>query len=149
MLMSMTATSNDTALSTVLDLARARTLILRDVDAAIGMHHGIGLSDLGLLLELQRAPDQRMRRVDLAHRLGVTTSGVARQLAPLERIGLVGREPSPGDARLALVVLTEAGARVASEAQPTAERGAETALAKLWGSDEQSALGFLLRAARA
>ena len=80
------------------------------------------------------APEQRMRRVDLAHRLGVTTSGVARQLAPLERIGLVGREPSPGDARLALVVLTEAGARVAGEAQPTAERGAETALGKLWGS---------------
>jgi DNA-binding MarR family transcriptional regulator len=149
MLMSMTSTSTDTALSAVLDLSRARTLILRDVDAAIGMHHGIGLSDLGLLLELQAAPDQRMRRVDLAHRLGVTTSGVARQLAPLERIGLVGREPSPGDARLALVVLTEAGARVAGEALPTAERGAEIALGKLWSSDEQSALGFLLRSARA
>lgn len=148
MLTSVTA-SADTALSTVLDLARARTLILRDVDAAIGMHHGIGLSDLGLLLELRAAPDQRMRRVDLAHRLGVTTSGVARQLAPLERIGLVGREPSPGDARLALVVLTEAGDRVAGEASPTAERGASTALGKLWESDEQSALGFLLRSARA
>jgi DNA-binding MarR family transcriptional regulator len=145
-IMTMTA---DSALSTVLDLARARTLILRDVDAAIGMHHGIGLGDLGLLLELQGTPDHRMRRVDLAHRLGVTTSGVARQLAPLERIGLVGRESSPGDARLALVVLTEAGDRVAGEASPTAERGAATALARLWGSDEQSALGFLLRSARA
>jgi DNA-binding MarR family transcriptional regulator len=144
-----TTTTTDSALSTVLDLARARTLILRDVDAAIGMHHGVGLSDLGLLLELQAAPEHRMRRVDLAHRLGVTTSGVARQLAPLERIGLVGREPSPGDARLALVVLTEAGARVASEARPTAERGAETALARLWKPDEQGALGFLLRSARA
>lgn len=142
-------TSTDSALSTVLDLARARTLILRDVDAAIGMHHGIGLSDLGLLLELQAAPEQRMRRVDLAHRLGVTTSGVARQLAPLERIGLVGREPSPGDARLALVVLTEAGARVTGEALPTAERGAERALARLWQQDEQGALGFLLHSARA
>ena len=137
------------ALSTVLDLARARTVILRDVDAAIGMHHGIGLSDLGLLLELRAAPEGRMRRVDLAHRLGVTTSGVARQLAPLERIGLVAREPSPGDARLALVVLTEAGSRVAGEAEPTAERGAATALGKLWEVDEQGALGFLLRAARA
>jgi DNA-binding MarR family transcriptional regulator len=142
-------TTTDSALSTVLDLARARTLVLRDVDAAIGMHHGIGLSDLGLLLELRAAPDRRMRRVDLAHRLGVTTSGVARQLAPLERIGLVGREPSPGDARMALVVLTDAGDRVAGEASPTAERGAATALARLWDSDEQGALGFLLRSARA
>jgi DNA-binding MarR family transcriptional regulator len=113
------------------------------------MHHGIGLGDLGLLLELRAAPDHRMRRVDLAHRLGITTSGVARQLAPLERIGLVDREPSPGDARLALVVLTEAGDRVAGEASPTAEHGAATALGKLWQSDEQSALGFLLRSARA
>jgi DNA-binding MarR family transcriptional regulator len=145
-IMTMTA---DSALSTVLDLARARTLILRDVDAAIGMHHGIGLSDLGLLLELRAAPDHRMRRVDLAHRLGVTTSGVARQLAPLERIGLVGREPSPGDARLALVVLTEAGDRVAGESSPTAERSAATALGRLWESDEQGALAFLLRSARA
>src|ERR1700710_1788651 len=94
-------TATDTPLSTVLDLARARTLILRDVAAAIGMHHGIGLSDLGLLLELRDAPDHRMRRVDLANRLGITTSGVARQLAPLERIGLVSREPSPRGARLA------------------------------------------------
>jgi DNA-binding MarR family transcriptional regulator len=148
MLTTMNITT-DSALSTVLDLSRARTLILRDVDAAIGMHHGIGLSDLGLLLELRAAPDHRMRRVDLAHRLGVTTSGVARQLAPLERIGLVGREPSPGDARLALVVLTEAGDRVAGEAAPTAEHGAATALGRLWESDEQSALAFLLRSARA
>jgi DNA-binding MarR family transcriptional regulator len=148
MLSVMTSTT-DTALSTVLDLARARTLILHDVDAAIGMHHGIGLSDLGLLLELQAAPDHRMRRVDLAHRLGITTSGVARQLAPLERIGLVGREPSPGDARLALVVLSEAGLRVAGEARPTAEHAAAVALGKLWKDDELGALGFLLRAARA
>lgn len=144
----MTAAA-DSALSTVLDLARARTLILHDVDAAIGMQHGIGLGDLGLLLELRGAPEQRMRRVDLAQRLGITTSGVARQLAPLERIGLVGRRPSPGDARLALVVLTDAGDRVAGEAAPTAEHAAANALAKLWGSDEQSALGFLLRSARA
>ena len=52
-----------TPLSTVLDLARARTVVLRDVDAAIGVHHGIGLSDLALLLELKAAPQHRMRRV--------------------------------------------------------------------------------------
>jgi DNA-binding MarR family transcriptional regulator len=143
------AASAGPALATVRDLARARTVILRDVDAAIAMHHGIGLSDLGLLLELRDAPEHRMRRVDLANRLGVTTSGVARQLTPLERIGLVGREPSPGDARLALVVLTEAGVRVAGEAVPTAEQGAAAALAKFWEPDERGALAFLLRVARA
>ena len=38
----------------------------------------------------------RLRRLDLAERLGITPSGVARQLAPLERRGLVGRESHPG-----------------------------------------------------
>ena len=141
--------SIDTPLSTVLDLARARTVVLRDVDAAIGVHHGIGLSDLALLLELNAAPQHRMRRVDLAGRLGVTTSGVARQLAPLERIGVVGRETSPGDARLTLVVLTEAGERVAGEALPTAEEAAASALGKLWSSEDGARLGALLTAARA
>ena len=112
--------TNNTALSTVLDLALTRTIIIRDVDAALGAH-GLALPDLALLLELVDAPDGRLRRVDLANRLGVTPSGVARQLQPLERIGLVGREPHARDARLALVVLTDTGRRVAEEAVPTAE----------------------------
>src|SRR4051794_20672559 len=106
----MNTTSN--ALSTVLSLLYARTVLVRDVDAPLGSFHGLGLNDLALLLELNEAPNGTMRRVDLAGRLGITTSGVARQLGPLERIGLVDRESSPGDARLALVVLTEAGRRV-------------------------------------
>jgi DNA-binding MarR family transcriptional regulator len=141
--------SIDTSLSTVLDLARARTVVLRDVDAAIGVHHGIGLSDLALLLELREAPQHRMRRVDLAGRLGVTTSGVARQLAPLERIGLVTRESNPSDARLALVVLTPRGAEVAEEASATAEEAAALALSRLWSPEERQALAPLLRRAAA
>src|ERR671911_240195 len=108
------------ALATVLDLALARSIVVREVDADLRTFHGVSLADLALLLELREAPDGRMRRVDLANRLGVTTSGVARQLAPLERIGLVDREPHARDARLALVVLTDAGERIAGEAERTA-----------------------------
>jgi DNA-binding MarR family transcriptional regulator len=147
--MTVMTSTTDTSLSTILDLARARTVILREVDAVLGGFHGIGLSDLALLLELRQAPRQRLRRVELANRLGVTTSGVARQLGPLERIGLVGRESSPGDARLALVVLTEAGDRVAGEALPSAEDGANRALGKLWTAEQREQLGSLLGAARA
>ena len=103
-------TQTSAPLATVLDLALARTLVLRDVDASLGAHHGVSLSDLAILLELRDAPGQRLRRVELANRLGITPSGVARQLQPLERIGVVGRESHARDARLALVVLTDAGA---------------------------------------
>lgn len=138
-----------TNLKLVLDLARARTLVLRDVDHPLGSHHGLGLNDLAVLLELHRAPGQKLRRVELAHRLAVTTSGIARQLAPLERIGLVTRESNPTDARLALVVLTPRGAEVAGEAGSTAEEAAGAALRRLWSREELEALGALLARAGA
>ncbi len=67
-------------LATVLDLALARTLVLRHVDTPLGHHHGVSLSDLALLLELRDSADGRLRRSDLAERLGVTASGIARQV---------------------------------------------------------------------
>src|SRR6059058_5023765 len=135
-------------LKTVLDLALARTLVLRAVDQPLGHHHGISLSDLALLLELRAAPDEKLRRVELANKLGVTPSGIARQVAPLERIGLVGRESNPRDARLALVTLTEAGRRTADEAAVTAEEAASDALRALWGDADCERLTKLLAATR-
>ena len=136
-------------LDLALDLARARTLVVRDVDQPLGGHHGLGLNDLAVLLELKSAPAQTLRRVELARRLAVTTSGIARQLAPLERIGLVTRESNPSDARLALVVLTARGAEVAEEASVTANEAAGVALGRLWSAEERAALAPLLRRAAA
>jgi DNA-binding MarR family transcriptional regulator len=138
-----------TNLSTVLNLARARSLVARDVDEALGSHHGLGLNDLSVLLELQSTPGRKMRRAELARRLAVTTSGVARQLQPLERIGVVARESNPTDARLALVVLTSAGDRLATDAAATAEEAAERALHRLWPAAETTRLGALLERANA
>jgi DNA-binding MarR family transcriptional regulator len=136
------------SLDTVLDLALARTLVLRHVDVPLGHHHGVSLSDLALLLELRAAPGEKMRRADLAQRLGVTPSGIARQVGPLERIGLVGRESNARDARLALVTLTDAGRRVADEASVTAEEAATSALRAIWSDADRERLSKLLAAAR-
>ncbi|HEY3612573.1 MAG TPA: MarR family winged helix-turn-helix transcriptional regulator [Gaiellales bacterium] len=144
------ATSNtSTALSTALQLAFARTVIVRDIDMSLAGHHGLGLNDVALLLELHGAPEGRLRRLDLAERLGITPSGVARQLAPMERRGLVGRESHPDDARLALVVLTDAGARVVADVLPTAEEAATRVLGKVWNEAEQQQALALLQQARA
>jgi DNA-binding MarR family transcriptional regulator len=136
-----------TSLDTLFDLALARTLIARDVDHPLSQH-GISLADLAILRELRSAPDGKLRRSELAQRLGVTPSGVARQLGPLERIGLVDRESHDRDARLALVVLTDAGTRVADEALETAEYAAERALAARWSEAERDRLAKLLAAVR-
>lgn len=138
-----------TNLAIVLALSRARTVVLRDLDHPLGSHHGLGLSDLAILLELRAAPAQTLRRVELARRLAVTTSGVARQLAPLERLGLVARESNPTDARLALVVLTPRGKELAVHAEATAEEAAELSLRRVWSAEEKTVLGSLLDRASA
>jgi DNA-binding MarR family transcriptional regulator len=144
----MPTTETTAALATVLQLAHARTVVVRDVDATLEGHHGLGLNDLALLLELNASPHGRLRRLDLAERLGITPSGVARQLAPLERRGLVGRESHPDDARLAIVVLTDAGSRVVGDVLPTAQEAATRVLAKIWNEDEQQRASALLQRAR-
>ena len=131
----------------LLDLVFARRRLSAAVDEALGVHHGLALGDLALLLELREAPAGKLRRSELARRLGITPSGVARQVAPLERIGLVGREPGR-DARLALVTLTAAGERVSGEALVTARETAAAVVGAVWPASERDRLGALLAKAR-
>jgi DNA-binding MarR family transcriptional regulator len=140
--------SSMSALQTVLDLSLAKTVVARQVDVPLGHHHGVSLADLALLVELRNSPAERLRRSELAERLGITTSGVARQLQPLERIGLVGRQSNPRDARLALVTLTDTGRRIADEASATAEEAAAAMLRSLWTDAERERLAKLLAAVR-
>jgi len=137
-----------TALRTVLGLSLARTIVVRDVDRPLAAH-GLGLSDLALLLELLEASGGRLQRAELAHALGVTPSGIARQLAPLEKLGIVARESSPRDARLALVTLTPAGRELAENAARTAGDAATRVLAGLWSTSEQERLAALVAKVRA
>ena len=132
-----------TSLDTLFDLSLARTQLARDVDHPLSAH-GISLSDLAILRELRREPAQKLRRSELAQRLGITPSGVARQVAPLERIGLVARESHDRDARLALVVLTKTGATIVDDALQTAEAAADRALAARWNDSERERLAKLL-----
>jgi DNA-binding MarR family transcriptional regulator len=132
-----------TALDTLFDLSLARTQLARDVDHPLSAH-GISLADLAILRELRREPSRKLRRSELAQRLGVTPSGIARQVAPLERIGLVDRESHDRDARLALVVLTNTGAQIVDEALLTAEAAADRALAARWSDTERERLSKLL-----
>jgi DNA-binding MarR family transcriptional regulator len=136
-----------TSLDTLFDLSLARTQLARDVDHPLSAH-GISLADLAILRELRREPAQKLRRSELAQRLGITPSGIARQVAPLERIGLVARESHERDARLALVVLTDTGKRIVDEALQTAEAAADRALAARWSDAERERLSKLLSRAR-
>jgi DNA-binding MarR family transcriptional regulator len=109
-------------------------MVSRRFDAALGGWHGIGLADLHLLVTLDRAPEHKLRRVDLARELGVTPSGVTWMLRPLTKRRLVTSEASDEDARVAFAVLTEGGRRLVAEAVPS---GRELARELLDGGGKQ------------
>ena len=136
-----------TSLDLLFDLSLARTQLARDVDHPLSAH-GISLADLAILRELRLEPSRKLRRSELAQRLGITPSGIARQVAPLERIGLVGRESHDRDARLALVLLTDTGTQIVDDALLTAEAAADRALAARWSDSERERLSKLLSRAR-
>lgn len=76
---------------------------------------GLGFNEFVILFHLAQAPDQKLRRIDLADKVGLTASGVTRILAPMEKIGLISKEATARDARVSFVAITASGKRNLSE----------------------------------
>lgn len=89
-----------------LHLAKAQSVLGRRFDSGL---NGLSQSDFMILYHLSRAKDGKMRRIDLAEKVGLTASGVTRLLAPMEKVGLVRRERNADDARVSEVSLASGG----------------------------------------
>lgn len=111
------------ALASCLAVAKAHAEISRAFDARLGQ--GIGMSDFAILYRLSQAPDEMMRRGDLAEAMGLTASGITRLLLPMEKIGLVRREADRHDGRVSFVKLAPGGKRILADALEKAEMLAE------------------------
>ncbi len=108
----------DRSLKFLMNLAKVNAILSRRFDKL--SVHGISFSDFMILYLLSESNDGKMRRVDLAEKIGLTSSGVTRMLVPLEKIGLIERELSQRDARVSYARLTKAGKKLFEEAQVTA-----------------------------
>ena len=128
-----------------LRLSRAWATLSRRLDSALGSHHGISFADYQLLLHLQRAPGGRLRRVDLAEKLGLTASGVTRSLLPLEKIGLVTRESDPRDARVGYACITPTGSELATNATVVVDNVSRNALGGPARAELEATSGLLAR----
>ena len=112
------------SLKLFLNLTMVQALTTKRFDARLGIH-GINLNEFMILFQLSTAPDEKMRRIDLAEKIGLTASGITRMLLPLEKLGMVKREANSRDARVSYVKLATAGKRVLTEAINTAESTAD------------------------
>ena len=95
-------------------------------------------------MHLERRRCGVLTRVDLAKRLHASPSTVTRMAAPMEKTGLVARQPDPRDARLACVTLTEAGLTLVGDVRKTLERRSAELFRDRWSETEISTLAKML-----
>ncbi len=133
---------NRPAVSAWLGLLRGHRTLARNLSGRLLAHHGLTLNDYEVLAHLSRAPERRLRRVDLVERLLLTPSGITRLLDGLERAGLVEKATCDSDARVTYAVLTAAGHEKLREASRTHLADIDAALA-CFDADELKTLGSL------
>jgi DNA-binding MarR family transcriptional regulator len=128
----------------VINLLRAQALLQERFAGELGSVHGLALNEALLLMHLEKAPLKRLTRVDLAKRLHASPSTVTRMAAPMEKTGLISRQSDPRDARLAYVVLTEAGLTLVGDVRKTIERRSAELFRDRWSDTEIASLAKML-----
>jgi len=141
---SATPSETSTAIEAFVRLLRAHVAVTRQLSAQLSADHGLNINAYEALLFLARAPDSRMRRVDLANSLLLTAGGVTRLLDGLERDGLVAREECSSDRRVSYTVLTEAGRAKLREASKSHTRQIRELVGGPFDEDELVQLVALL-----
>jgi DNA-binding MarR family transcriptional regulator len=116
----------------------------RQLNTELTADHGLTISDYEVLLRLARAPERRMRRVDLAEQVLLTASGVTRLLDGLERDGFAERGSCDTDRRVVYAVLTDAGLAKFREASESHLAQIDAFFAARFDEDELGELRLLL-----
>ncbi|WP_228445320.1 MarR family winged helix-turn-helix transcriptional regulator [Chryseobacterium nakagawai] len=124
-----------------MNINKVQSVIARKFDSLSA--HGLGFNDFVILYILSQSPESKMRRIDLAEKIGVTASGITRLLNPLEKVGLVTRETNERDARVSYVLITLNGKKIFEEAKITAELATNDILLSKKNKSLQTASGLL------
>ncbi|AMR42638.1 MarR family winged helix-turn-helix transcriptional regulator [Elizabethkingia anophelis] len=130
-----------TELLLLVNINKLQSVIARKFDSL--SVHGLGFNDFVILYILNSSVESKMRRIDLADKIGLTASGVTRLLNPLEKTGLVTRETNERDARVSYVVITSTGKKILEEAQITAENITKEILSSKKGKSLKVVTEFL------
>ena len=142
--MSQVLTDQSNGVRAFVSLVRAHVAVTRRLSAQLMADHGLTINDYEVLLRLTRAPDQQLRRVDLAEEVLLTPSGITRLLDGLERAGYVARATCESDRRVVYAVLTEEGRGKLRDASTSHVAQIEELFEDYFDTKELASMGDLL-----
>lgn len=101
------------AIKFFINLSKTQTILNNFFDRALG---GLSFNEFLILFHLNQAENKKMRRVDIAEKIGLTASGVTRILLPMEKVHLIKSGPIEDDARVRFVEIGLGGIEKLEEA---------------------------------
>jgi DNA-binding MarR family transcriptional regulator len=119
---------------------RAHATLVRELDAELTANHGLALTSYDVLVQLDVAPDNRLRMSELADAVLLSRSGLTRLVGRLVDASMVERVGCKDDQRGAWAVLTTEGSRRLAEARETHRRGVRERFLDHFSEDEQRRL---------
>ena len=137
--------------STLHDLERELTRFWRrsrvaSTSIAAEVHPDLDVASYTVLVtisDLSASLPGGVRAIDVADTLGLHKSTMSRNIAVLERLGLVAREPSAEAARARILSLTESG-RASLDTTLTARRARVSSILTRWSAADVRDLARLL-----
>jgi DNA-binding MarR family transcriptional regulator len=126
------------------ELLRGHSGLTRQLNAQLLQQHGLTINDFEVLVLLNGAEEQAMRRVDIAEAVVLSPSGVTRLLKGLESSGWVEKRACATDARVTYASLTESGQAKLDEASDSHIETIRGALAERYSAAELEKLRELL-----
>ncbi|HYM50360.1 MAG TPA: MarR family transcriptional regulator [Candidatus Limnocylindrales bacterium] len=101
----------------------AQASLLRRLEADLVAEAQLTLAEYDVLVQLNAAPDGRLRMTELSDRVRISRSGLTRLIDRLVDAGLVERQRCPSDRRGAFAALTDPGTQRIASARPIHHRG--------------------------
>ena len=125
-------------------LVRAQQSALGGVEAALKKAGFPPLVWYDILLELDRAPEGRLRHKDIEREMLLQRYSVTRIIERMEQEGLVARQPCPDDARGAMAAITDKGRTLRRKMWPAYAAAIERHFTRHFSRQELAELGDLL-----
>jgi DNA-binding MarR family transcriptional regulator len=119
---------------------RTYSTLVRDLDDELTRRHGLPISSYDVLVQLDEAPEGRLRMSALADAVLLSRSGLSRLVTRLESQGLIERVECTADARGSFAAITDDGRRRLDEARVTHRAGVRERFFARLGEREQRQL---------